>query len=376
MYSSEHLIYTDVKSRGGRLYRVGGCVRDEITGMDPKDVDYLVTGLELIEIKNIVEQYGIANEVGRSFGIITVRIGKYDYDFSMPRSEMSSGAGHSDFELTLDKNISLVEDLSRRDFTIGAIAKDVETGEYVDPFGGVEDIKAGRIKAVRDPKERFTEDPLRMLRAIQFANRFGFSLEPETMKAIRDNVSMIDNITGERILEEFKKAFTKGKYDSNKNFVSLLTDTGLGKHIFGSDFSPVAVEGIKGDKFIVNMMLLFLNGGDFSKLKPSVEVATAITLGRKFMREDALAVMFKNRAYFPVVEGMALSIGDSSLLSKLKSLEGVPLSSKELNIDSNWLMSIGIQGKALGDTQKELVQAIYERKVPNSEPELRELVEV
>lgn len=210
MYSKEHLIHADIKTRGGRLYRVGGCVRDEITGMYSKDVDYLVTGLELIEIKNIVEQYGIANEVGKSFGIITVRIDKYDYDFSMPRSEMSSGVGHSDFEVVLDKNISLVEDLGRRDFTIGAIAKDVETGEYVDPFGGVADIKAGRIRAVRDPKERFSEDPLRMLRAIQFAVRFGFKLEPETLHAIRDNISLIDHITGERILEELKKAFTKG----------------------------------------------------------------------------------------------------------------------------------------------------------------------
>lgn len=376
MYSREHLIYTDVKSRGGRLYRVGGCVRDEITGMDSKDIDYLVTGLELIEIKNIVAQYGITNEVGKCFGIITARIGEFDYDFSMPRSEMSIGDRHCDFEVLLDKNISLIDDLGRRDFTIGAIAKDVETGEYVDPFGGVEDIKAGRIRAVRDPKERFSEDPLRMLRAIQFAVRFGFKLEPETLHAIRDNISLIDHITGERILEELKKAFTKGKSESNESIVELLSETGLGVHIFGRDFDPIKVIKVQGDKFVVNMMLMFAKGGDFSKLKPSTEVATAITLGRKFMKEDAFSVMLKNRAYFPFVEGMVLSIGDSALVSKLKSLEGVPLSAKELNIDSNWLMSAGYQGKALGDEQKRMMQAIYAKQITNSEPELRDFVEV
>jgi len=124
------------------------------------------------------------------------------------------------------------------------------------------------------------------------------------------------------------------------------------------------------------MMLMFARGGDFSKLKPSTEVATAITLGRKFMKEDAFSVMLKNRAYFPFVEGMVLSIGDSALVSKLKSLEGVPLSAKELNVDSNWLMSVGYQGKALGDEQKRMMQAIYAKQITNSEPELRDFVEV
>lgn len=376
MYTYEHQMSEHFKSNGGHLYRVGGCVRDEINSTPSKDIDYLVTGLELSEIKSIVEQYGKANEVGKTFGIITVRIKEFDYDFSMPRIEISNGDKHCDFEVKLDKNITLIDDLGRLDFTIGAIAKDVETGEYVDPFGGVADIKAGRIRAVRDPKERFSEDPLRMLRAIQFAVRFGFKLEPETLHAIRDNISLIDHITGERILEELKKAFTKGKSESNESIVELLSETGLGVHIFGRDFAPIRVTKVHGDKFVVNMMLMFAKGGDFSKLKPSTEVATAITLGSKFMKEDAFSVMLKNRAYFPFVEGMVLSIGDSTLVSKLKSLEGVPLSAKELNIDSNWLMSVGYQGKALGDEQKRLMQAVYSKQITNSEPELRDFVEV
>lgn len=364
-----------IKRSGGRLYRVGGCVRDQFIGVDPKDIDYMVVGLKLSEMLRILAEFGHPKEVGASFGIVTINIDGDCYDFSVPRSEVSIGSLHTDFNISFE-GVSLVEDLGRRDFTICAIAKDVETGEYIDPFNGVEDIKAGRIKAVRDPRERFAEDPLRMLRAIQFANRFGFTLEPETMKAIRENLSLIDNITGERILEEFKKAFTKGKFHSNENFVDLLNETGLGKHIFGQNFTPMKVSRVEGDKFIVNMMLLFANGGDFAKLKPSVETSTAIQLGRKFLKEDALQVMFKFRAYFEYVAGMVKSIGESSLLAKLQSLNGVPLSAKELNIDSNWLMEKGITGKGLGDTQKALIQAIYEKKVANSEPELREYLKL
>jgi tRNA nucleotidyltransferase/poly(A) polymerase len=371
----EYLISSKIKESSGKLYRVGGCVRDEFIGVTPKDIDYLVTGIDLHKIKEILSDFGIPIEIGTSFGIVSINIHGIAYDFSIPRGEKSTGNAHNEFNVFFE-GVSLFDDMSRRDFTMCAIAKDVETGEYIDPFGGIEDIKKGRIKAVRDAKERFSEDPLRMLRAIQFANRFGFEIEPETLKAIKENVGLIDNITGERILEEFKKAFTKGKFHSNENFVDLLNETGLGKHIFGQNFTPMKVSRVEGDKFIVNMMLLFANGGDFAKLKPSVETSTAIQLGSKFLKEDALQVMFKFRAYFEYVAGMVKSIGESSLLAKLQSLNGVPLSAKELNIDSNWLMEKGITGKGLGDTQKALIQAIYEKKVSNSEPELREYLKL
>ena len=370
------------ESKENKLYRVGGVVRDEIFGAKSKDIDYLVTNVAFEDLKvalTAIADNIVSTNVGESMQVIKAVIdgSEEPYDFAIPRTEVYGGSGrHDDLQAFGDPSLPVESDLARRDLSFNAIAKDVETGEYIDPFNGVEDIKAGRIKAVRDPKERFAEDPLRMLRAIQFANRFGFTLEPETMKAIRENLSLIDHITGERILEEFKKAFTKGKFHSNENFVDLLNETGLGKHIFGQNFTPMKVSHVEGDKFIVNMMLLFANGGDFAKLKPSVETSTAIQLGRKFLKEDALQVMFKFRAYFEYVTGMVKSIGESSLLAKLQSLNGVPLSAKELNIDSNWLMEKGITGKGLGDTQKALIQAIYEKKVANSEPELREYLKL
>jgi len=364
-----------------KLYRVGGVVRDEILGVKSKDIDYLVTNVAFEDLKTALAAISdkiVSTNVGESMQVIKAVIdgSEEPYDFAIPRTEVYGGSGrHDDLQAFGDPSLSVEADLARRDLSFNAIAKDVETGEYVDPFGGVEDIKNRKIKAVRDPKERFSEDPLRMLRAIQFANRFGFGIEPETLKAIRDNVSLIDNITGERILEEFKKAFTKGSFESNDNFVKLLTETGLGKHIFGSDFNPIVVRKVTGDKFIVNMILLFLNGGDFNKLKLPTDVSNAITVSRRLKDGDPLQVMYKNERYMPFVRDAFVSIGTPELTNKVKALEGVPLSNKEVQVDSNWLISKGFEGKALGDIQRKIMDAIYKKQITNTPEEIQKFVE-
>lgn len=368
-------------SKENKLYRVGGVVRDEIFGAKSKDIDYLVTNVAFDDLKKALSTISdkiVSTGVGESMQVIKAIIdgSEEPYDFAIPRTEVYGGSGkHDDVQTFGDPSLSVEADLSRRDLSFNAIAKDVETGEYIDPFGGVEDIKKGRIKAVRDAKERFSEDPLRMLRAIQFANRFGFEIEPETLKAIKENVGLIDNITGERILEEFKKAFTKGKFHSNEKIIDLLNETGLGKHIFGQNFIPVKVSLVKGDKFVVNLILLFLNGGDYTKLKLPTEVSHAITLARMLKTMDALNVMFKNRHYLQYMQDAADSMNDSEMLNKLKSLNGVPLSNKELAIDSQWLMDKGYMGKALGDAQRMLIVAIYTKKVVNEKLALEKYME-
>lgn len=368
-------------NKENKLYRVGGVVRDEIFGAKSKDIDYLVTNVAFEDLKKALEAISdkiVSTGVGESMQVIKAVIdgSEEPYDFAIPRTEVYGGSGkHDDVQAFGDPSLPVEADLSRRDLSFNAIAKDVETGEYIDPFGGVEDIKQGRIKAVRDPKERFSEDPLRMLRAIQFANRFGFEIEPETLKAIRENVGLIDNITGERILEELKKAFTKGKFQSNGKIVDLLNETGLGKHIFGQDFNPVKVPLVKGDKFVVNLILMFFNGGDYTKLKLPTEVSHAIMLARMLKTMDALNVMFKNRHYLQYMLDSAESMNNTEMLKKLESLNGVPLSNKELNISSQWLMDRGYQGRDLGNAQLALIVAIYEKKLKNETTELERYVE-
>jgi tRNA nucleotidyltransferase (CCA-adding enzyme) len=116
----EYLISSKIKESSGKLYRVGGCVRDEFIGVTPKDIDYLVTGIDLHKIKEILSDFGIPIEIGTSFGIVSINIHGIAYDFSIPRGEKSTGNAHNEFNVFFE-GVSLFDDMSRRDFTMCAI---------------------------------------------------------------------------------------------------------------------------------------------------------------------------------------------------------------------------------------------------------------
>lgn len=365
-----------------KLYRVGGAVRDEVLGIPSKDVDYLVTNVSFDALRAALTPISdkvITTDVGDSMNVIKAVIDHSEepYDFVIPRTEVYGGSGvHTDVTAFGDPSLPVEEDLSRRDLTINAIAKDVETGEYIDPFGGLEDIKNKSIRAVRDPEQRFAEDRLRMFRVIQFAVRLGFEIDPATLKAIRDNADKVDAVFGERILTELHKAFTKGAGAySNIRLVRLLKESGLGISLFGKDFDPIECGTVLGDKFATNMLLLFYRGGNYARLKPPTDITNAIDLLRKLRTQDALVVMFKNERYLQVLKDAVQSMRDAELLKKLESLEGVPLTAKDLQMSSQWLMAQGLTGRELGETQKALIQAIYERRVPNETSALQEYVQ-
>lgn len=255
------------KSWGGKVYIVGGAVRDELMGVEPKDIDYLVTKIELPDLakklQNILPGAKV-NEVGQSFGIIKLNVDGEEYDFAIPRADVDRD------NVTTDPNIPVEQDLLRRDITINSMAKDVETGEIISAAGenGVDDVKNKIIKATGDPKQRFKEDPLRMLRAIQFAARFGFDIEQNTLQAIQELKDDFNKLSIERFRDEFVKGWTKGNKDT-KRFLSLMMETGVGSLLFGSDWKPIAVDikNLDSDTgFKVQYIANFLNGGDFSRL--------------------------------------------------------------------------------------------------------------
>ena len=201
----------EVEQLGGKIYSVGGAVRDEFLGKESKDLDLLITGIPMEELEQILSKYGRVDAVGKSFGILKFKPegATEQIDIAIPRTEKPSGeGGHKGFEVTSDHTLPIEKELKRRDFTINAIAKDTE-GNIVDPYGGQEDLKNKIIRVVNP--EAFSDDPLRMLRAVQFASRFGFTIEPETMKLIQDNASRIKEIPPERILTEFDKIVKNNK---------------------------------------------------------------------------------------------------------------------------------------------------------------------
>lgn len=192
-----------VAQAGGSTYYVGGFVRDRLLGKENKDVDIEVHGVDVQALEAILDSLGDRIEMGASFGIMGLR--HYDLDIAMPRSERAIGRGHRDFEVSVDPFIGAQKAARRRDFTINALMEDVLTGEVLDFFGGKDDLARGCIRHV-DPAT-FVEDPLRVLRAAQFAARFGFTVAPET----RELCATMDltALPGERIFGELEKALLK-----------------------------------------------------------------------------------------------------------------------------------------------------------------------
>ena len=220
-----------ISFENGEIFFVGGCVRDHILEKTPKDIDIVIRNIEFNNLVKILSQYGKVDVVGASFGVIKFKEFETDFEIeiALPRIDTKNQlvVGHKGIIANSNPYLSIEQDLFRRDFTINSIALD-SSFNYIDPFGGIKDLKAGVIKATNP--EAFKDDPLRMLRAIQFAARFKFEISPATFEMIKLYKSMIKNISSERILMEFQKVFDK--QGSLKIFYKLLCETELFESIF------------------------------------------------------------------------------------------------------------------------------------------------
>ena len=190
-------IATAVRDAGGRALIVGGWVRDRELGRTSKDIDLEVFGIESASLREVLSTFGSVNAVGESFTVFKVA----DIDVALPRRESKVGRGHKGFEVTGDPHMTPREAARRRDFTVNAISWDPLTGAFEDPFDGRGDIGRRLLRAVDE--RTFGEDSLRVLRAVQFAARFEFALDPATEDLCR-RISL-DDLPAERIWGEFEK---------------------------------------------------------------------------------------------------------------------------------------------------------------------------
>ncbi len=359
---------TDVRSAivnaGGKIYQVGGAVRDEMLGKVSKDLDLLVVGVDLKALARVLKGFGKTNLVGKAFGIIKFKPEgtDEDIDISIPRIDSkSTGKGHKDFEVKLGKGITLQQDQLRRDFWMNAMARDIETGEIHD-IGkkGQTDIENQQIRVIGD--QAFKEDPLRMLRAVQFAARFGFSIESETMNQIKKNVNLIKTVSAERFQEEFKKMFEKGTPSIG---VNLLQETGILKKLFPKAKGVFSVEYDKLDKKGFPAFLAVLLKGHKSKeiqknLKLSNEDTDSVSDVLQYMAmsdvdSDIGLINFvrtattKGIANVDYVLNTQRKITIEKRLNSLRRL-GKPTSMKELAVSGRDLQKMGLRGKMIGDT--------------------------
>ena len=214
-------IASAVEREGGRAFYVGGCVRDCLLGKTPKDIDIEIYGLSPKKIEAILRKRFRVEIVGKSFGVWILK--GCDIDVSMPRRERKNGEGHKAFVIEGDPFMSHEEACARRDFTINAILQDILTGEIIDPYNGKRDLEQ---KILRHTSSRFSEDSLRVLRAMQFAARFNFDVAPETVELCSS--IPFENLPCERVFEEWNKMLLKGVCISKG--LNFLRDCGWVKY--------------------------------------------------------------------------------------------------------------------------------------------------
>ena len=219
--SSEALarqIISTLRASGRQAYLVGGCVRDLLLGRPPKDFD-VATDAQPPQILNLFPGSGC---VGAHFGVVLVRDQDAQVEVATFRSDRDYADGRRPSSVQFES--SPREDAVRRDFTINGLLMDPETGDVLDFVGGRDDLARGLVRAIGDPEMRFREDHLRLLRAIRFAARLQFEVEPATFHAIRRHHALIRTVSAERVRDELVRILTEG--GARRGF-ELLDATGL-----------------------------------------------------------------------------------------------------------------------------------------------------
>lgn len=220
-------IISRLNAHGYEASAVGGCVRDSLLGRKPEDWD-ITTSARPEQVKKIFPR---TIDTGIAHGTVTIMIHKVGYEVTTYRIDGEYEDGRHPKEVQFTSN--LIEDLKRRDFTINAMAYSSRDG-IVDAFGGIEDLKAGLIRCVGNPIDRFTEDALRILRAVRFSAQLGFAIEPETYQAISVIAPNLEHVSKERILAELGKLLVSNHPDR----IGLVYETGMAPFI-SPDFAQV-----------------------------------------------------------------------------------------------------------------------------------------
>jgi len=223
------IIFNKLNKYCNKIIIIGGFIRDKLLKKDSKDIDIEIYGIESFEIlEDILKEFGDVNVVGKSFGVCKLKFHNYDLDFSLPRTDSKIAPGYTGFDVEIDSDLDFKTATTRRDFTINAIGYDVKEKKLLDPFGGVDDLKAKVLKAVNNTT--FIEDPLRILRAVQFHARFELKIDEKLFKLCQNMTkeNRLAELPKERIFGEIKKLLLK----SNKPSLGfeLLKSLGVLKH--------------------------------------------------------------------------------------------------------------------------------------------------
>jgi tRNA nucleotidyltransferase/poly(A) polymerase len=354
---------------GKDIFLVGGAVRDFIQGKEPKDWD-LVTNALPEESKEILKDFKLSDEQGKNFGVLRLytKDEPEGYEIASYRKDISKGRDTKgdDQKVEMGKHITIFDDCMRRDLTMNALFYDIKNKQIVDIVGGVDDIKNGVVRAVGNAMERFIEDRLRICRIFRFAARTGGKIDGNTAKAIRtDNrlkgISPTDDVSQERIWEEFKKAW-KQAIDFN-DYLNFFTEFDMWEQVFPG--SKINTELVESKDFVVVMANLFKNEstkGLEDKLVQEYKIPNSPESGKIATQMvflinmlnltiDEVPEMYKKKVQCSIKDTTILEWLDVNSINdpvKIKFTEFKP------SVSSKELMDRGITGRELGVEIKRL----------------------
>lgn len=349
-------ILNELYKNGYEGYIVGGCVRDHLMGKEPHDYDITTSALP----EEVKEIFPHTVDTGIQHGTVTVIIDKTGYEITTYRIDGEYKDNRHPEEVIFTDRLS--GDLSRRDFTINAIAYNDVKG-YVDLFGGIEDIKRRVIRGVGEPAKRFQEDALRMMRAVRFSAQLDFAIEENTLNALKENADLIRNISIERIREEFFKLILS---DHNER-LDILLNSGMTEHflpeILNKKFDYGKINSLSRD-IVVRLAYIFygIEWGNVKKimkrLRTDNKSMAAVTLISKYTDYEIIdlysmrkLVSLTEENIKRVIEVMcAVKNCDSEMyFNMLEEIKNDCCSLKDLELSGNDLIETGIRGKLVGE---------------------------
>lgn len=401
----KYIIQT-INSHGQKAFAVGGCIRDSILGRNPDDWD-ITTSAVPTQVKSFFKR---TIDTGITHGTVTVMINKTGYEVTTYRIDGEYEDGRH--PKSVEFSVRLVDDLCRRDFTINAMAYN-DTDGFVDEFNGINDLNNKIIRCVGDPEKRFTEDALRMMRAIRFSAQLGFTIDPSTWNAIKKLAPAISKISMERVHVELGKTLMSVHPD----YVSEFSDAGLFAPILPvidntlksrysqkilatlrhtpdniylryaalfitstPEEASATLRALKMDNKTIDTVskLLKLSKLDIDETEPAVRAALN-RFGRDFLPLWHELMMAAIRASEEIT-GISNPAKIKHLLT-IKRLatdileRGDCFTIKDLDISGNDLIEYGLQGHEIGDTLKALLDIVIENPKLNDKATLIAMIE-
>lgn len=406
--NAAELIISRLEEHGFEAYVVGGCVRDSIMGIPPHDWDICTSALP----EQIIEVFSDLKVIptGLKHGTVTVVLYGDEYEITTYRIDGEYSDNRHPEAVEFVKDLKL--DLMRRDFTINALAYNHKSG-IIDYFNGVEDIHNKVIRCVGNPNDRFSEDALRIMRAIRFATRFGFEIEQETRKSLFTHQAFLHNISAERINSELTKTLQHITFETN---VGLLVDmmtllTEVVPEFGGCDIQKISVRLLRSISDIeVRLALLFdFDNSDLENVLYRLRfsnylfkaVTTIVKYGRRIMndwnqleivKESISCNEYDKTDYYEVrlLHDIGYKLSTWSILYTysffdkddndnqdilrallLKTIRcEIPYRLADLKVKGNDLISIGYNGKEIGNVLNTLLDMVMRQTVPNDRDKL------